>query len=351
MAKKRRQLNKKRLAIVLVIPILIIALMIWGIGSLISHAFGSTPDRDKTAQTADNDNQAQKEAAKKAAEQAKAEKEKRIETLKNSEPGQVVDLSGLSPDEVKSLFAIAELTQEQIDAMTGIAYTDAQDFITPDQLRYLKVVHKNEDGKDQIGELMVNQSIASEISEIFQELYDAGYVMTQIRLPNVFGSTDESNEIVNNTNAFSFRLGDTNGMALRSEHSLGIGIDINPLYNPQVIDLEDGSVYVSPNCAEAYMDRTQDFPMKIDENDTAYKIFTAHGFEWGGEWDGRNDYMHFEIGFDHNLVWYDEYGDPLPGNPNESCSKSLNRANRDQVLKQEQNKDQTRTVASKKSEQ
>ena len=35
--------------------------------------------------------------------------------------------------------------------------------------------------------------------------------------------------------------------------------------------------------------------MKIDESDLAFQIFTRYGFEWGGSWDGRKDYQHFEI--------------------------------------------------------
>ncbi|MGN0732105.1 MAG: M15 family metallopeptidase [Treponema sp.] len=34
---------------------------------------------------------------------------------------------------------------------------------------------------------------------------------------------------------------------------------------------------------------------KIDENDLAYKLFTEHGFKWGGSWQELKDYQHFEI--------------------------------------------------------
>ena len=36
------------------------------------------------------------------------------------------------------------------------------------------------------------------------------------------------------------------------------------------------------------------FNMKIDESDSAYKIFTELGFEWGGSWTTIKDYQHFE---------------------------------------------------------
>ncbi|WP_200805027.1 M15 family metallopeptidase [Succinivibrio dextrinosolvens] len=32
----------------------------------------------------------------------------------------------------------------------------------------------------------------------------------------------------------------------------------------------------------------------MDKNDLAYKLFTAHGFLWGGDWISVKDYQHFE---------------------------------------------------------
>ena len=44
-----------------------------------------------------------------------------------------------------------------------------------------------------------------------------------------------------------------------------------------------------------YIDRTADFPYKIDHNDLCYKLFMEHGFEWGGDWENAKDYQHFEV--------------------------------------------------------
>ena len=43
------------------------------------------------------------------------------------------------------------------------------------------------------------------------------------------------------------------------------------------------------------MDLEKNFPHKIDHDDLAYKLFIAEGFEWGGDWEGRKDYQHFEM--------------------------------------------------------
>ena len=45
---------------------------------------------------------------------------------------------------------------------------------------------------------------------------------------------------------------------------------------------------------------------KIDENDLCYKLFIEKGFEWGGSWEDRKDYQHFEIPTAKIAEWYPE---------------------------------------------
>lgn len=47
--------------------------------------------------------------------------------------------------------------------------------------------------------------------------------------------------------------------------------------------------------AAAIRDEKQFYVAKIDHDSLPYKLFTAHGFEWGGDWQDRKDYQHFEI--------------------------------------------------------
>ncbi|MDE7478801.1 MAG: M15 family metallopeptidase, partial [Lachnospiraceae bacterium] len=51
---------------------------------------------------------------------------------------------------------------------------------------------------------------------------------------------------------------------------------------------------ISPDNAVPYADRSADFPYKIDREDLCYRLFTAHGFEWGGAWNSSKDYQHFQ---------------------------------------------------------
>lgn len=38
-----------------------------------------------------------------------------------------------------------------------------------------------------------------------------------------------------------------------------------------------------------YVDRSLNFPHKIDHNDLCYKLFKVHGFTWGGDWANSKD--------------------------------------------------------------
>lgn len=61
---------------------------------------------------------------------------------------------------------------------------------------------------------------------------------------------------------------------------------------------------VEPITGEPYLDREADFPCKIDHDDLCYHLFIEHGFEWGGDWEDRKDYQHFEIPTDVINEWY-----------------------------------------------
>ena len=57
----------------------------------------------------------------------------------------------------------------------------------------------------------------------------------------------------------------------------------------------NGKRILEPATAGEYVDRSKEFPYKIDHEDLAFKLFTEHGFEWGGDWTSAKDYQHFEV--------------------------------------------------------
>ena len=159
------------------------------------------------------------------------------------------------------------------------------------ELRYLHVLHVGFDGETHEGEIICNVSIADDLLDIFKKLYDAKYQIEKIRLVDEYNADDESSMRDNNSSCFNFRF--ISHTTKVSKHGRGVAIDINTLYNP-CVKVVDGQYFIEPATAGDYIDRTKDFPHKIDENDLCYKLFTEHGFEWGGHWKSLKDYQHFE---------------------------------------------------------
>jgi hypothetical protein len=165
------------------------------------------------------------------------------------------------------------------------------------ELRYLKVLHRNADGKPQRGEMVVNAAIADKVLAIFMQLYEAGYRIERMVLIDNFDADDETSMRANNSSSFNFRFM-TGSTTKISKHGLGLAIDINTLYNPYVKQKSDGTWHIEPATGEEYAfnrENRSDIPYKIDHEDLAYKLFAAAGFEWGGDWTSLKDYQHFEI--------------------------------------------------------
>ena len=176
------------------------------------------------------------------------------------------------------------------EKITGISYPkDA--LVSLDELRYLNVRYYDFNDQIQTGELICNASIAQDLLEIFSDLYKAGYQIEKIKLIDDYQGDDHLSMLDDNTSCFNYRtVDDTTKL---SKHAYGLAIDINPYYNPYVT-YENGSSVVSPEGSEPYADRTADFSYKIDANDLCYKLFKAHGFTWGGDWNSCKDYQHFQ---------------------------------------------------------
>lgn len=159
-------------------------------------------------------------------------------------------------------------------------------------LRYVKVLHCNAEGKPQLGELLCHKNIATDLVDIFKNLYKAHYRIERMILIDAYGADDERSMSANNTTCFNFRY--VAGTQRLSNHSKGCAIDINPLYNPYVKRSKNGVLHVSPASARPYADRSKKFAYKIDTTDLCYREFIRHGFVWGGAWKRSKDYQHFE---------------------------------------------------------
>jgi len=191
-------------------------------------------------------------------------------------------------------FYYEPITEELKTRINGLSYKD--DCTVPyEDLRYVSVLYVDFNQETQVGEIVCNKAIADDLTEIFYELYENKYEIDKIKLVDEYNADDDLSCADNNTSCFNFRT--VSGSTNLSKHALGLAIDINPFYNPYVT-YPNGVERISPPGSEPYADRKSDFPHKIDENDLCYKLFTEHGFTWGGHWNSLKDYQHFQKAID-----------------------------------------------------
>ena len=181
--------------------------------------------------------------------------------------------------------------------ITGVSFPELSENsensdISYEELRYVHILHYDFDGKLAEGELICNAAIAQDLVEIFHELYRNEYRIEKIKLIDEYDGDDNLSMADNNTSCFNYR--NVPGSTSLSKHALGRAVDVNPLYNPYITYNEDGSENILPENATNYADRSKKFPYKIDEDDLCYKLFTEHGFVWGGNWNSCKDYQHFQ---------------------------------------------------------
>ena len=185
-----------------------------------------------------------------------------------------------------------------------------------EELRYLRVLHRDLEGRIRLGELICNKGISIDLLDIFRELYEAGYPIQSIRLVDEFGADDERSMEANNTSCFNYRTVPGKGGAdwqaggasgkMRSGaerkaergklslHAYGRAVDINPLYNPYVRGIGTAAEQVMPTGSRKYLNRSGKYPYKIMPGDLCHRLFVRHGFMWGGGWRSSKDYQHFE---------------------------------------------------------
>ena len=192
-------------------------------------------------------------------------------------------------------FCIQEIPDSIFARMQGKSWSEDCRIARSD-LKYLKLLHVDENGKTHRGELICNKAIAVELLEIFRQLYRNRYPIHSVRLIDEYAGNDELSMRANNTSCFNYRK--TSRGAI-SKHARGMAIDINPLWNPCVHITGRKAGTIEPSTAKRYANRqkTADDSVnikKINRNDLCYKLLTKHGFRWGGNWRSMKDYQHFE---------------------------------------------------------
>jgi len=186
----------------------------------------------------------------------------------------------------ESIFTNEPLPQHIRYLIRGSSFHDNTPF-DYSHLAYLTITHANFQNQSQLGHMIVAASIAEEVLDIFQEIYDARFPIERMRLIDFYEAGDYLSMADNNSVGFNFRY--IAGTRVISQHGLGRAIDINPIQNPYI-----RGATIWPAAGEAYLDRTDIRPGMIIPGDVVHQAFVSRGWTWGGMWTTPRDYHHFE---------------------------------------------------------
>lgn len=151
------------------------------------------------------------------------------------------------------------------------SFKEGDDIISFNNLRYVRVLYWGIDDEIHEGEMVVNESVAEDVIEIFKELFSKKYKISQMKLIDCY-DTDYKKSISNN-NTVSFYMFDNCSTLEEKYHSLGLAIDINPLFND----------YLSN--AQTSQEETISNEMTIKAKDICHSAFISRGWTWGGDVD------------------------------------------------------------------
>ena len=156
-------------------------------------------------------------------------------------------------------------------------------------LREVHLLHKKPNGDTQEGILIVHKDVARETLQIFERLFQAGFILVEVQPAVTHAGDDDHLMATNTTTAFNCRP--ITGGKGWSRHSFGKAIDINPLWNPYV----KGSTILPPAGTNFAKNRGRlPGPGLLLPKSLPVTLFKAAGWRWGGDWRRVKDYQHVE---------------------------------------------------------
>ena len=151
------------------------------------------------------------------------------------------------------------------------------------QLKLISVEYYSFDKKLHRGQIVVNNSAANDIEEIFSFIKKIKFPIGKV-IPVVYYNWNDENSMTdNNSSCFNYRK--IQGTKILSAHAYGLAIDINPIQNPQIKKNK-----ISPVSGKYDTGR----PGTILKDSEIVKEFKKRGWQWGGNWKSLKDYQHFE---------------------------------------------------------
>lgn len=154
---------------------------------------------------------------------------------------------------------------------------DHQTLLTVEFYSFDKKIHQ--------GQILLAKDLRDDIEQLFSLILKEKFPIQSV-IPMghpLFHWDDELAMQANNTSAFNYRY--ISGTSQLSNHALGRAIDINPLQNPFI----KGEIVQPKNAV--YDVKT---PGTIVANSFIVQFLKDRGWDWGGDWNDRKDYQHFE---------------------------------------------------------
>lgn len=134
------------------------------------------------------------------------------------------------------------------------------------------------------GQMVVHEELAHEVEAVFAAAFQERFPIRSVIPVSQFEWDDDASMLADNSSGFNYRT--IAGTAIMSRHAQGRAVDINPLLNPHY--RKDGSIVPEGAIYEAGK------PGVLVEGDAVVSAFKAHGWGWGGDWEGESDWQHFD---------------------------------------------------------
>ena len=162
-------------------------------------------------------------------------------------------------------------------------------------LRLLTVTHRDFDGHDQTGQLIVHTTVARALEGVFGQLHKLRFPIRHMRLADAYGPRRGRPRDGDVSASFACRQAVSSpcpgagGARSWSNHAYGRAVDLNPIENPYV-----GCGQTRDPRTKPYRDRSRHRPGMVTRR--VIKAFASIGWGWGGSWTGNTkDYMHFSV--------------------------------------------------------
>ena len=147
-------------------------------------------------------------------------------SLKAQNPGETVSAATIRKLGEAHFFSVSPIPDKIFQLMQGKTYKKNCS-VARSELRYLRCLHVDKDGRNIVGEMVVNRTIAADVLNILRKLYDAKYPIERMRLIDYWDADDERAMRDNNSSSFNFRfISHTHTVSM---HGWVVDIDINTL--------------------------------------------------------------------------------------------------------------------------